>query len=150
MGVTERISGASWSETSFSAMEVGIASGLLPTSFNGINLSCAQYYNYAHILIFFLFYSLVVLYLRGILCVWDLPSLTIRYLEGGGLKFLPDHILFISQERWKALFVHRRIGCSSTTPCGYLFISPIFPQKYLFPKTPAHPLILMSPRNCPM
>ena len=37
--------------------------------------------------------------------------------------------VLISQGRWKAIFVHLRLGCISTTPCGHLSISPIFPTK---------------------
>ena len=34
------------------------------------------------------------------------------------------------------------IGCIYTMPCGHLFISPISPQNYLFPKTSNPPSVL--------
>ena len=57
---------------------------------------------------------------------------------GGGPGVFAWPFLFISQGRWDGLFVHLRIGCISTMPCGHLFIAIIFPQKYLFLKDSTH------------
>ena len=66
-----------------------------------------------------------VILLRG-------PPLDIR---GGGLEFLPRHFFF-SEGRWKALFVHLRIGCISPMPCAIYLFHP-FPHKNMyFQKTP--------------
>ena len=69
---------------------------------------------------------------------------TIRYRGGGGGLVFAWPFLFISQGRWKALFFHLRIGCISTMPCGYLFISPVFSTKIFIKKKPSI-IIVTSP-----
>ena len=67
---------------------------------------------------------------------------------GGGLEFLPGHFFFHKADG-KLYFFHLRIGCISTMPCDHLFISPIFPQQYLFKKKSSPPSILMvAPLLC--
>ena len=48
-------------------------------------------------------------------------------LEVAGVFVCP--FSYLSQVRWKAFFFHLRMGCISTMPWGYLFISSIFPPK---------------------
>ena len=69
---------------------------------------------------------------------------TIIYRGGGGLECLPGHIYLFHQDG-KLCFLHLRIGCISTMPCGHLVISPIFSTKIFCPKKlqPPPPSILM-------
>ena len=65
-------------------------------------------------------------------------------ISGGGAGVFACKFLFIyfAREMESFIFFHLRIGCTciSTTPCGYLFISPIFPHKNIYLKKNPGPL----------
>ena len=54
-------------------------------------------------------------------------EVTIKYLGAWG--FCRAIFIYFTREMESFICIHLRIGCISTMPCEYLFISPIFPTK---------------------